>query len=308
MKRKGIQLKSENLKQLNEVIVQPLRQKLLNNDHVEVFLNYDKDNWELCAAATSLKNPDLTSNEVLNSLDRLLHTILSNGQTPCNSSFLALAYGYTYLFQRINAIERSFRILEYLSEQVKNNCLFVDVGCGIGGLLIALRNLHENEDFILNYRGYDIVEEVLPINQNFLSNIYPDNVVKIDGDCIESIGAVQKTDIDTVIMIFSYIFSQNGINEEALNSFKDKVDALFDELNLKEFYILYININPSHYNSNYNGFIEILKKNGYEVTWQRTESEALNNSRLTKLSNLKENLSSLQGSNVHCTVSEIKRV
>lgn len=300
-------MKLENLDQLNEVIIQPLRAALIRNEHVEVFDNY-QDWGNVKAAAITLKDPKLEDGSVLEALDDNLYTILNQGQTPCDSNFLALAYGYTYLFQRVNAIEKSFKVLEYLPEEVKNKCLFVDVGCGIGGLLIALRNLHENDDFILNYRGYDIIKEVLPINQNFINNIYPNNTVTIEEDCIECLGNVEKTDIDTVIMVFSYLFSQNGINEEVLNSFKEKVDSLFNEFNLEEFYIVYINISPSYYNSNYKDLIKLLEKDGYEVKWKREKSEALSNKRLTKLSNLEGNLISLPNSNVHCTVVEIKRV
>lgn len=299
-------MRLENLEQLNEVVVQPLRQALINNEHFDIFKNHT--DWGVQAAAHTLKDPNLANEKVLEDFDSHLYTILDNGQASCNTNFTALAYGYTYLFQRINAIEKSFRILNYLPEVVKNKCLFVDVGCGIGGLLIALRNLHESEDFILNYRGYDITKEVLLINQNFLSKIYPDNIVTIDDDCVESFGTAQKTEIDTVIMVFSYLFSQNGINEEALKSFKEKVDALFNEFNLKEFYIVYINVHPSYYNSNYKELIKRLENDGYEIKWKREKSEALINKRLTNLSSLQENLRSLPDSNVHCTVSQIKRV
>lgn len=146
-----------------------------------------------------------------------------------------MAYGYTYLYQRINAIEKSFIALQYLPQEVKNKCLFVDIGCGIGGLHIALKNLHENEDFILNYRGYDIVPNVLTLNESVLNNIYPDNTVTVSNECIESFGNIDRTQIDTAIMVFSYLFSQNGIDENALTTFKEKVDSLFNEFNLEQF-------------------------------------------------------------------------
>ncbi len=303
------EVKRENLDQLNQVIVQPLRKALKNNEHINALTNENEDNWEVSAAITglnSLKDPNLDDSEVLEAFDRHLYTILNSGQTACNSNFLALAYSYTYLFQRINAIEKSFKLLQYITENSGENVLFIDVGCGVGALLIALRNLHENNDFILNYRGYDIVEEVLPVNKSFLDQIYTKNKVTINGNCIETFGKNKETDINCLIMVYSYIFSQNGV-EDSINVFKNQIDSLFNEFEIKEFYIVYINIHPSYYNDNYKKLIKILENDGYKVTWKREESEALRNSRLNKLSSLEQNISSLPNSNVHCTVSEIRR-
>ena len=296
----------ENLEQLNEIFIKPLRQALIDNEHVEVFKNhYD---WGVQAAASTLRNPNLMDEGILDALDLNLYKILNQGQAPCNSNFLGLSYGYTYLYQRINAIEKSFITLQYLPQEVKNKCLFVDIGCGIGGLHIALRNLHENEDFILNYRGYDIVQEVLILNESVLNQIYPNNTVTINDECIESFGNTVRTEIDSVIMVFSYLFSQNGIDEDALTTFKEKVDSLFNEFNLEQFFIVYINIGPSYYNENYKKFINLLETGGYIVKFKRERSQELINERLTKLSNLAQNLEVLPDSNVHCTVMEIKRV
>lgn len=304
-------MKLENLEQLNEVIVRPLQQALVNNEHVDVFRNYDEDNWELRAAAHSLENPDLTSQEVLNVFDRHLYAILNNGQTQCNSNFLALAYGYTYLFQRINAIEEAFKALNYGAYKTRETGLFVDIGCGIGALLVALRNLHENNDFILNYRGYDIVEEVLQVNGSFLNHIYPENSTKIDGKCIESFGGDEGS-IHHVIMVYSYIFSQKNIDNSALQVFKNNIDSLFDEFDLKRFYIVYINIEPSYYNINYINFMKILKEGGYEILNDEVSYKQVNNYRLYNLSTRKEDLKIVPGSKssskIHCTVSEIRRV
>jgi hypothetical protein len=304
-------MKPKNLEQLNEVIVQPLRQALINNEHVEVFQNYDKSNWELCAAAHSLENPDLNSQEVLNAFDRHLYTILDNGQAPCNSNFLALAYGYTYLYQRINAIENAFMALNYGSNKTRETGLFVDMGCGIGALLVALRNLHENDGFILNYRGYDIVQDVFQVNESILNNIYPNNITTIDHNCIDSFGKNKDTEIKHVIMVFSYIFSQNGIDENSLKSFKERVDSLFYEFDLKRFYIVYINIQPSYHNINYKKFMKSLE-DGYEIVSNQVSQKYVDNDRLYNLSADEKNLkivpSLKNSSNIHCTVSEIKRV
>lgn len=304
-------MKLVNLDQLNQVIVQPLRQALTNNEHINCLTNDDGDNWALSAAITalnSLNDPNLDDDDVLDAFDRHLYTILQSGQTGCNSNFLGLAYGYTYLFQRINAIEKSFKALGYHTDGSKEDRLFVDIGCGVGALLVALRNLIENQDFILNYRGYDIVQEVIEINSSLLRNIYPNNDVTIDLNCIESFGKNDDIEIKHLIIVYSYIFSQDGIDDDAIDSFKERVDSLFNEFNLERFYIVYINIGPSYYNENYKKFINLLECDGYEVVWKREEAEALSNKRLTKLSSLKDDLSSLPNSNVHCTVSEIRRV
>ena len=102
--------------QLNQVIVQPLRQALTNNEHINCLTNDDEDNWELSVAITalnSLKDPNLRDYKVLSVLDQHLYTIMCQGQTRCNSNFLALTYGYNYLFQRVNAIEEAFKVLGY---------------------------------------------------------------------------------------------------------------------------------------------------------------------------------------------------
>ena len=87
----------------------------------------------------------------------------------------------------------------------------------------------------MNYRGYDIVPNVLTLNESVLNNIYPDNTVTVSNECIESFGNIDRTQIDTAIMVFSYLFSQNGIDENALTTFKEKVDSLFNEFNLEQF-------------------------------------------------------------------------
>lgn len=305
-------MKLENLVQLNTVIVQPLRQALESNEHVEVFRSHNTNDWELCAAAHSLENPDLSSESVLNSLDRHLYTILNNGQTPCNSNFLALAYGYTYLYQRINAIENAFMALNYGSNKTRETGLFVDIGCGIGALSVALRNLHENEDFVLNYRGYDLIQDVFQVNKSFLNNIYPNNITTIDHNCIESFGKNRDTEIKHVIMVFSYIFSQNGIDENSLKSFKERVDSLFSEFNLKRFYILYINKDPSYYNQNYKKFKSMLEDGGYKICNEIDVQPRVSNYRLYNLSTERDNLKLVPGtnynSNIHATLVEIKRV
>lgn len=295
---------------LNEVVVQPLRQSLVNNQHCEVFKTHS--DWGLQAAAHTLKDPDLTDASVLAQLDTNLHLVLDKGQKQCNSNFLALSYGYTYLYQRINAIEASFRVQEYHSTYTRENGLFIDVGCGVGALLLALRNLHENDNFVLNYRGYDIVEEVLKVNESFLNNIYPKNSVTIKGDYIESFGNNDCKNINHAIMVFSYIFSQDGIDENSLKSFKEIVDSVFDEFNLMRFYIVYINIGPSYFNDNFIKFMEELKKDGYEIVSKDERYEEVENKRFYNLSTAEENIQLVPGlkstSKIHCTVSEIRRV
>ena len=303
-------MKPEILAILNETVVQPLRQSLANNQHCEVFK--DHSDWGLQAAAHTLKNPDLTDASVLAQLDTNLHLVLDKGQKQCNSNFLALSYGYTYLYQRVHAIEASFRVQEYHSAYTREQGLFIDVGCGVGALLLALRNLHENDNFVLNYRGYDIVEEVLKVNESFLKNIYPTNNVTINGNYIESFGNNNSKNIDHAIMVCSYIFSQDGVDENALKSFKEIVDSIFDEFNLKRFYIVYINVGPSDFNDNFLIFIKKLKEDGYEIVSENVQKEEVDNKRLYNLSTAEENIRLVPGSKpnskVHCTVMEIKRV
>lgn len=299
-------LKRINLDQLNQVIVQPLREALIRNEHIAVFDNYEE--WgNVKAAAIQLKDPDLEDERTLDALDDNLYTILDQGQTPCNSNFLALAYGYTYLFQRINAIENAFKALNYGTDKTRETGLFVDIGCGIGALLVALRNLHENEDFILNYRGYDIVEEVLSINQNLLNEVYPNNNVTINGNQIESFGNQDRGDIKHVIMVFSYLFSQNGI-EGSFNEFEAKIDELFNEFNLSRFYLVQINIRPGYYTEYQNFLNQLVDSKKYTIEVMTNTCVNVNNNRLSRLSREIDSMSSVGDSNVHCCVREIKRV
>ena len=299
-------LKRVNLDQLNQVIVQPLREALIRNEHIPIFDNYEE--WgSVKDAAIKLKDPNLENDEILAALDDNLYTILNQGQTPCNSNFLALTYGYTYLFQRINAIENAFKALRYGSSKTRETGLFVDIGCGIGALLIALRNLHENEDFILNYRGYDIVEEVLQVNKNFLQEVYPNNDVTISGKQIESISNPNRENINHVIMVFSYLFSQNGI-EGSFNEFEKKIDELFEEFNLTAFYLVHINIRPGRY-TKYQEFLDQLRNSGkYIIDLMADTCVNVSKNRLNRLSSNEDNMSCVGDSNVHCCVREIKRV
>ena len=303
-------MKLINLEQLNQVIVQPLRHALIRNEHVDALINDDDDDWELSSAIialNSLTDPDLGDDDVLDALDKHLYTILKSGQTLCNTNFLGLAYGYTYLLQRINAIENAFRALNYSTNKTRKNGLFVDIGCGIGALLVALRNLHENQDFVLNYRGHDIVEEVLPINQNVLNQVYPNNNVTINGNQIESFGNTIRNGISHVIMVFSYLFSQNGI-EGSFNDFEKKIDELFEEFNLSRFYLVYINIRPGFY-TKYQDFLHQLVNSGkYKIEVKENTSVNTTNIRLNQLSSNCENMSGVGDSNVHCCVRELKRV
>ena len=87
--------------------------------------------------------------------------------------------------------------------------------------------------------------------------------------------------------------------------------SILSKFNLLFFSILFEtppNIVPSYYNENYKKFINLLEKGGYIVEFKREQSRELINERLTKLSNLNQNLEVLPESNVHCTVVEIKRV
>lgn len=303
-------LKLVNLDQLNQVIVQPLRQALTNNEHINCLTNDDEDNWELSAAITalnSLRDPNLRDDEVLSALDQHLYTIMCKGQTRCNSNFLALTYGYNYLFQRVNAIEEAFKVLGYGAYRTRENGLFVDIGCGIGALPVALRNLHENQDFVLNYRGHDIVEDVLSINQNLLNEVYPNNNVTINGNQIESFGSQTRGNINHVIMVFSYLFSQNGI-ENSFDDFETKIDELFNEFNLSAFYLVHINIRPGRY-IKYQDFLNQLVESGkYTIEVMTDTWVNVNKYRLNRLSNNQENMSWVGDSNVHCCVREIKRV
>lgn len=96
------------------------------------------------AAAIQLKDPDLEDERTLDALDDNLYTILDQGQTPCNSNFFSFFSLWIHLsFQRINAIENAFKALNYGTDKTRETGLFVDIGCGIGALLVALRNLHE---------------------------------------------------------------------------------------------------------------------------------------------------------------------
>lgn len=303
-------MKLVNLDQLNQVIVQPLRQALIRNEHVNALTNDDENNWELSAAITalnSLTNPNLCDDEVLRAFDDHLYTIMSNGQARCNSNFLALTYGYNYLFQRVHAIEEAFKALDYDTSRTREKGLFVDIGCGLGGLLIALRNLHENEDFVLNYRGYDIVEEVLPINLNFLNEVYPNANVVLNGNQIESLSDMAHENINHVIMVFSYLFSQNGI-EDSFDEFERKIDDLFEEFNLSAFYLVYINIRPGYY-TKYQDFLDQLVNGGkYIIEVMVNTSVSATKKRLNRLSSNREDLSYVGDSNVHCCVRELKRV
>ena len=303
-------MKLVNLDQLNQVIVQPLRQALIRNEHVNALTNDDENNWALSAAITalnSLTNPNLSDDEVLRAFDDHLYTIMNSGQTRCNSNFLALTYGYNYLFQRVHAIEEAFKALDYGTSKTREKGLFVDIGCGLGALLIALRNLHENEDFVLNYRGYDIVEEVLPINLNFLNEVYPNANVVLNGKQIESLSDMAHENINHVIMVFSYLFSQNGI-EGSFNEFEKKIDELFEEFNLTAFYLVHINIRPGRY-TKYQEFLDQLRNSGkYIIDLMADTCVNVSKNRLNRLSSNEDNMSCVGDSNVHCCVREIKRV
>lgn len=303
-------MKLVNLDQLNQVIVQPLRQALIGNEHVNALTNDDENNWARSSAITALNsliNPNLCDDEVLRAFDNHLYTIMGSGQTRCNSNFLALTYGYNYLLQRVNAIEEAFKALDYDASRTRENGLFVDIGCGVGGLLIALRNLHENADFVLNYRGHDIVEEVLPINLNFLNKIYPNANVVLNGNQIESLNDMAHENIDHVIMVFSYLFSQYEI-EESFDDFEKKIDELFEEFNLSNFYLVYINIRPGRY-TKYQYFLNQLVNDGkYTMEVMTDTSVSARKIRLNLLSSNRDHLSDLGDSTVHCCVRELKRV
>ena len=213
-------------------------------------------------------------------------------------------------YRNEKSLKEDFKYLKTILQmrtRPRENGLFVDIGCGIGALLVALRNLHENQDFVLNYRGHDIVEEVLPINQNLLNEVYPNNNVTINGNQIESFGNQARGNINHVIMVFSYLFSQNGI-ENSFDDFETKIDELFNEFNLSAFYLVHINIRPGRY-SKYQEFLNQLVKRGkYTIevmtdTWVNAKKNRLN-----YLSNNRENMSWVGDSNVHCCVREIKRV
>lgn len=303
-------MKRVNLNQLNQVIVQPLRQALIRNEHVNALTNDNENNLALSAAITalnSLTNPNLCDDEVLIAFDNHLYTIMSSGQTRCNSNFLALTYGYNYLFQRIHAIEEAFKILNYTVSQTRENGLFIDIGCGLGGLPIALRNLHENEDFVLNYRGYDIVKEVLPINQNFLNEVYPSANVVLNENQIESFSNTNRENINHVIMVFSYLFSQNGI-EHSFDDFERKIDHLFEEFDLSSFYLVYINIRPGHHTQYQNFLNQLIISGKYTIRIMKSTFVNVPKNRLKRLSHNKDDMSWLGDSNVHCCVRELKRV
>lgn len=303
-------MQRENLEQLNAVIVQPLREALINNEHCEVFKKHSE--WLIQAAAHTLKDPNLDDIKVLEQFDRYLYVILDRGQKPCNSNFLALTYSYIYLYLRINAIEKVLTELGYYLDGGEENELIVDIGCGTGALLVALHNLVKDQDFVLNYQGYDEVEQVLLVNQEIINKIYPSNEVKISGKIIESYGEADEISITRVMMVFSYVFSQDCIDELALISFKERVDSLFSEFNLQRFYILYINKDPSYYNQNYKKFISLLDEGGYKIINKRDVQPRVNNYRLYNLSTERDNLKQVPGtnydSNIHGTLVEIERV
>ncbi len=129
----------------------------------------------------------------------------------------------------------------------------------------------------------------------------------INGNQIESFGNQDRGDIKHVIMVFSYLFSQNGI-EGSFNEFEAKIDELFNEFNLSRFYLVQINIRPGYYTEYQNFLNQLVDSKKYTIEVMTNTCVNVNNNRLSRLSREIDSMSSVGDSNVHCCVREIKRV
>ncbi|NUG24387.1 class I SAM-dependent methyltransferase, partial [Acinetobacter lactucae] len=120
--------------------------------------------------------------------------------------------------------------------------LLVDFGCGSGTIPLALAEGNKSEEgFNINYLGIDIQPRMLNLAKNFLeSSLFSESLnVTIDEDIIRADNNIEPKKI---IFVFSYLFSQPGVNKD-LVKFVERIKSIMKSYaTAEEFYFMYINI------------------------------------------------------------------
>lgn len=228
------------------------------------------------------KNPEP---KAANIDDYIRVEILKQGGTICDNEQLARMYAYTYTLSRCEAIFSAIRGIADLKNIIKNleYTLVVDFGCGPATVALAFsyyyHRMTKREAIVdINYIGKDLSSDMIYLAKDVLSSDLfnnDENFVYLKGKYIDENGVKEfkPEEIcinnyiapETILFVFSYIFSQGEV-VDSVQSFIDDICEIIEQNETAEIYhILYLNKDYQHDGSAYDIFVKAIEEANFTI-------------------------------------------